>query len=81
MAGIIRLLDRDVLEGPGGQARDLGLASADNRLITDSKAGGNRIKAMSQGGQSGSDIQGRLGKEGRKATEFCSQEKEARSLE
>lgn len=55
MAGIICLSDRDVLEGPGGQARELGLASADNRLITDPRGGGNRIKAVSQEGQSGSD--------------------------
>ena len=43
MAGIIYLLDRDHLEGTEGQA-ELGLASAENRLITDSKAGRNRIK-------------------------------------
>lgn len=64
-AGIIRLLDRDVLEGPGGQARELGLASVDNRPITDSKAGGHRIKAVSQEGQSGSDTEDGLGKEGK----------------
>lgn len=40
LAGIIYLLDRDVLEGPEGQAGDLGFASAHNKLIIDSKIGG-----------------------------------------
>jgi len=44
MAGIIYLLGRDDLEGAEGQAGELGLALAENRLITDSKAGGDRIK-------------------------------------
>lgn len=44
MAGIICLLARDVLERPGGQAREAGLVSEDNRCITDSEAGGDRIK-------------------------------------
>lgn len=52
----LALLDRDDLEGAEGQAGELGLASAENRLITDSKAEGNRIKAASQEGQSGSEL-------------------------
>ena len=43
MAGIIYLLGRDDPEGAEGQAGELGLALAENRLITDSKAGGDRI--------------------------------------
>lgn len=63
LAGIIYLLDGDVLEGPEGQAGDLGLASAHNKLIIDFKTGGkNRIKAVFQEGQSGSDIWDRLEK-------------------
>lgn len=56
MAGIIYPSARDVLGGLGGQLGNLGLALADNRLITDSKAEGNRIKAASQEGQAGRDI-------------------------
>lgn len=47
---------------------------ADNRLITDSKAGGNRIKAASQEGQAGRDVKDKLEKE------KLYQEKEARRL-
>lgn len=56
MAGILYPSDSYVLEGPESQSGNLGLALADNRLITDPKAGGNRIKALSQEGQPGSDI-------------------------
>ena len=55
-AGIIYLLDRDVLERPEDQSGNLGLPLTDNRLITDSKPEGYRIKAVFQEGQSGSDI-------------------------
>lgn len=49
MADITFLLDTDVLlEGPEDQAGEPGFEAANSEVITDSKAGGHRTKAMSQ---------------------------------
>lgn len=52
-AEIIFLLDIDVLQGPEGQAGELGLEVVDSEISPDSKVEGHRVKTVSRENQSG----------------------------